>query len=95
MGVGRHEPLSRQVIEQTREFQSASDLFLKHGWFPFFDKFMGYNDEIALWFAREFNGKRVQIGNFSLLVSKRTIAQAMGLPREGAQWFKKESLTPA
>ena len=84
MGVDRHEPLSRQVIENTREFQSASDLFLKHGWFPFFDKFTGYNDEIALRFARDFNGKSVQIGDFSLLVSDRTIAQATGLPREGA-----------
>ena len=76
MGVDRYEPLSHQVIEQTQEFQSVSDLFLKHGWFPFFDKFTGYNDEIVLRFARAFNGKMVQIGDFSLLVCERTIAQA-------------------
>ena len=79
MGVDRHEPLSRQVIEQTREFQSARELFLKNGWFPFFDKFIGYNDEIALCFARAFNGKKAQIWDFSILVSERTIAQAIGL----------------
>ena len=95
MGVDRHEPLSWQVIEQTHEFQSASELFFKNWRFPFFNKFTGYNDEIALRFARAFNGKKAQIGDFSLLVSERTIAQATRLCREGARWFKKESLTHA
>ena len=75
MGVDRHEPLSRQVMEQTREFQFARELFLKNGWFPFFDKFTRYNDGIALRFARSFNGKKAQVGDGSLLVSERTIAQ--------------------
>lgn len=46
-------------------------------------------------FARAFNGKKAQIGDFSILVSERTIAQATGLCREGERWFKKESLTRA
>ena len=95
MGIDWHDPLSKQVMEHTLEFQSARELFLKNGWFPFFDKFTRYNDEIALRFARAFNGKKAQIGDFSILVSKRTIAQATGLRREGARWFKKESLTRA
>jgi primosomal protein N'' len=95
MGVDRHEPLSQQVMEQTREFQFARELFLKNGWFSFFDKFTGYNDEIALHFTRDYNGKKAQIGDFSILVSERTIAQATGLRREGSRWFKKESLTRA
>ena len=89
MGVDRHEPLSRQVMEKTREFQSTRELFLTNGWFPFFDKFTGYNDEVALRFARSFNGKKAQVGDVSLLVSERTISQAIGLRREGAHWFKK------
>lgn len=59
MAMDRHEPLSQQVMEKTLEFQSARELFLKNGWFPFFEKFTGYNDEIALRFARDFNGKKV------------------------------------
>ena len=89
MGVDRHKPLSRQVMEQTREFQSARELFLTNGWFTFFDKFTGYNDKVALCFARSFNGKKAQVGDVSFLVSKRTIAYATWLRREGTQWFKK------
>ena len=95
MGVDRHEPLSRQVMEKTWEFQSARELFLKNGWFPFFDKFTGHNDEVSLHFVRSFDGKKAQIGDISLLVSERTIAQETGLRREGAHWFKKESLARA
>ena len=80
-------------MEQTCEFHSTRELFLKNRWFPFFNKFTGYNDDISLRFARAFNGKKAQIGDFSILVSERTIAQARGLRREEARWFKKESLT--
>ena len=58
MGVDQHKSLSWQVMEQTRDFQFARELFFKNRWFPFFDKFTGYNDEIALCFARDFNGKK-------------------------------------
>ena len=67
MGIDRHEPFSRQVIENTYAFQVSKTMFLSHGWLPFFNKFMGYDDDIALRFARSYNGNYVKIGDKSLV----------------------------
>lgn len=76
MGVNRHKPISRKVIELTPEFKATQTLFLKHGWIQCFDKFNGYDDEIDLIFAQEIREKQVQIGDLLLEVSKKTIVAA-------------------
>jgi hypothetical protein len=48
MGIDRHEPSSRQVIENTYAFQVSKTMFLSHGWMLFFNKFMGFDNDIAL-----------------------------------------------
>ena len=59
----------------------------------FFDKFIGCDDDIALRFARAYNGNYAKIGDKSFLVSEKSISQATGLAREGDRWFKKGTLT--
>ena len=68
-------------------------MFIAHGWLPFLDKFMGYDDNIALRFVGSYNGNYVKIGDKCFLVSEQTISQATGLAREGDCWFKKGTLT--
>ena len=93
MGIDCHKPSSRQVIENTYAFQVSKTMFLSHAWMPFFDKFMGFDDDIALRFSRSYNGNYAKIGDKSFLVSEQSISQAIGLVIEGDRWFKKGTLT--
>ena len=95
MGVDRHKPISRQVIELTPDFKATQALFLKHGWIQFLDKFNGYDDEISSMFAQEFREKQVKIGDLILEVYEKTIVVATGLPMIGDHWFKKENVARA
>ena len=47
--------------------------------YKFFQKFRGYDDEIALYFAQGFDGKVTHIGNFIMVVYEQTISCAFGL----------------
>ena len=49
-------------------------------WIPFLHKFSGFNLEMARQFAETFDGKIVQIGNFTLHLSEDLIAQVTWLP---------------
>ena len=95
MGVDHHEPSSRQVLENTPAFQASKTLFSANGWFPFFNSFNGYDDDVSLHFAKTFDGNQAQIGDLTLLVFDQSISKATGLPMEGEKWFKKGKLTRA
>ena len=95
MGIDRHEPSSRQVLENTHSFQASKSLFAANGWFQFFNRFNGHDDDVSLQFAKTFDGSQAQVGNLTLLVSDQLISKATGLPMEGEKWFKKGKLTRA
>ena len=83
MGIDRHEPSSRQVLENISSFQASKALFATHGWFQFFNHFNGHDDDVSLQFANSFDGNQAQIGDLTLVVSDQTISRATGLPMEG------------
>jgi hypothetical protein len=58
------------------------------GWVKFIQSFKGFNLEISQAFAKTFDGARDKIGDLQLQVSEESIAEAMGLSREGDHWFK-------
>jgi hypothetical protein len=43
---------------------------------------------VAQAFAQTFDGTRAKIGDLQLEVTEGSIAEATGLPQEGARWFK-------
>lgn len=92
MGIDRHEPSTRQVLENISSFQGSRELFVVHGWFQFFNRFSGYDDEVSLQFSKTFDGDRSQVGAIVLTVSEQSISHATGLPMEGERWFKKGKL---
>ena len=95
MGIDRHKPCSRQVLKNTSSFQASKTLFAAHGWFHFFNRFNGHDDDVSLKFAKTFDGSQAQVGDLTLVIYDQTISRAPGLPMEGEKWFKKGKLTRA
>ena len=62
------------------------------GWYSFFERIRGYNIEVSLGFTRNFIGTQVNFASMSFEVSEASIAEAIGFPTEGDQWFKEEVL---
>ena len=58
------------------------------GWMPFLQKFQGYNDQVALAFAKSFDGEIAQVGNLSFKITEESISKATGLPADGEKFFK-------
>ena len=55
---------------------------------PFLEKFDGYDMEIALQFAKTFDGHRTIIKGLELVITESLISRAVGLPRTGERWCK-------
>ena len=92
MGIDHYEPSTRQVLENISSFQASRELFAAYGWFQFFNRFSGYDDEVSLQFSKTFDGDRAQVRDIVLVVSEQSISHATGLPMEGKRWFKKGKL---
>ena len=95
MGIDRHEPSSQHVLENTHPFQASKSLFVANGWFQFFNRFNGHDDDVSPQFAKTFDGSQAQIGDLILMVFDQSISRVAGLPMEGEKWFKKGKLTRA
>jgi hypothetical protein len=65
-------------------------MFKEARWYELFARFQGFDDRIMLHFAQGFNGRVAQEGNLVTRVSKETVVNATGLPREGERWFKNQ-----
>ena len=70
MGIDRHEPSARQVLENIPSFQTSRELFNVHGWLQCFNRFSGYDDDASLQFSKTFDGDRAQVGDIVLTVSE-------------------------
>ena len=79
------------MLENFPEFNACQEKF-EGTQYQFFQKFQGYEDEITLCFTQGFYGKVIQIGNFLMTVSEKTIARATGLPCCGERWFKNRPI---
>ena len=74
MLVDHHEPSSIHAIKTTAEYNASKALFQEQGWDQVFGRFQGYNDEVAMTFARTFHKDTTTIGNLSIKVTEETIA---------------------
>lgn len=85
----RAEPEGPKYLEG---YPQEKDFLKKAKWLRFIQKFKGYNKEVTKAFAQSFDGQMVEIGDLKLTVTEATVANAIGLPQEGEQWFKNKSV---
>lgn len=95
MVTSRHEPGSFDELENLAEFQDTRQLFEAVGWIEFFKQYDGFDNEVALQFARSFNGHRVVIQGLELIITEEFMARAVCLPRTGERWFKGNPVAKA
>lgn len=55
-------------------------------------KFRGNDDDVAMEFSQGFYGNIFQIGGLAMVVTKCSLAQAMGLSHQGEQMFKNKKV---
>ena len=83
MMIDCHEPSSVHAIETTAEYNASKALFQEQGWDQVFGRFQGYNDEVAMAFAKTFHKDTTIVGNLNIKVTEETIARATSLPLSG------------
>jgi hypothetical protein len=60
------------------------------GWFELLTTFQGYEEQVSMEFALNFDGHKVEIRKMLMLVMEHTIAKACRLVVGGERWWKKE-----
>ena len=92
MPASRHEPRSLADIASSDEFMETKHYFEGIGWMPFLSKFDGYDLDVAIQFAKTFDGHQAVIKGMKLVITEELISQALELPNSGERWFKGTSL---
>jgi hypothetical protein len=85
--VVRIEP---EGVELLKDYPQIAQRFKDVGWFEFLATFQGYNEQVSMEFAPNFDGHEVEIGKMLMLVMEKTIAKAGRLVVGGERWWKKE-----
>jgi hypothetical protein len=74
--VVRLEPEGIDLLEAYRQMVQR---FRDVGWFEFLTTFQGYDEQVSMEFAKNFNGYEVEIGNLLMLVIEQAIAKSCRL----------------
>ena len=74
--VVRLEPEGAELLE---EYPQMAQRFKDTVWFKFLANFQGYDEQVSMEFAQNFNGFEVEIRNLMILVIEQTIAKACRL----------------
>jgi hypothetical protein len=85
--VARIEPEGAELLEA---YPQMAQRFRDAGWFEFLTTFQGYDEQVSMEFALNFDGHEVEIGKMLMLVTEQTIAKACRLVVGGERWWKKE-----
>jgi hypothetical protein len=85
--VVRIEPEGAELLEA---YPQMAQRFRDAGWFEFLTTFQGYDEQVSMEFALNFDGHEVEIGKMLMLVTEQTIAKACRLVVGGERWWKKE-----
>jgi hypothetical protein len=85
--VARIEPEGVELLEA---YPQMAQRFRDAGWFEFLTTFQGYDEQVSMEFALNFDGHEVEIGKMLMLVTEQTIAKACRLVVGGERWWKKE-----
>jgi hypothetical protein len=63
-----------EKFDPTTVQKDCLEIFEKHQWISFFEKFDGYCEKVILDFAFSFDGERATVGNLTIRLSKDIIA---------------------
>jgi hypothetical protein len=85
--VVRLEPEGAELLEA---YPQMAQRFKDAGWFEFLTTFQGYDEQVSMVFAQNFDGFEVEIGKLLMLVTEQSIAKACRLVVGGERWWKKE-----
>jgi len=85
----RREPNSPVEFMMTSE---CMETFEKAGWLGYLQCLRGYHSEVALAFARSFDGHEATIGTVTLFVSEVSIAELGKLQLGGKRFTKKDKI---
>jgi hypothetical protein len=71
--VSRIELEGAELLEV---YPQMAQRFKDAGWFEFLTTFQGYDEQVSMEFALNFDGHEVEIGKMLMLVTKKTIEKA-------------------
>lgn len=83
--ANRAEPKAPDLLEIYPDIQQQ---FQQVGWREFFHRRTNYHDVVALSFAQNFDGNRVEVSGISFSVTEQLISEATTLPIDGEQFFR-------
>lgn len=85
----RLEPDRIELFEALPEIKEK---FVQAHWYQFCSAFQGIHTEVAMTFAKNFDGYQTQVGNLIIHISEHSISTAFNLPIDGERWFKKKEI---
>ena len=88
--TNRAEPLDMSWVQA---FPDCARLFLEAWWLSFFEKIDGYQTQVSYKFAQCLDKHIVTFDTLKIELTRELIAEATGIPDEGAYWFKKVPFT--
>ena len=77
------EPEGYEILEA---YPQMAQRLRDAGWFEFLTTFQGYDKQVSMEFALNFDGHEMEIGKMLMLVTKWTIANACRLVVGGERW---------
>ena len=83
------EPKGAELLEA---YPQMAQRFRDARWFEFLTTFEGYDEQVSMEFALNFDGHEVQIGKMLMPVIEKTIAKACRLVVGGERWWKKKNV---
>jgi hypothetical protein len=87
--VVRLEPEGTEILEA---YLQMAHRFKDVGWFEFLTTFQGYDEQVSMVFAQNFDGFEVETKKLLMLVTEQSIAKACRLVVGGERWCKKEHI---
>jgi hypothetical protein len=85
--IVRLEPEGTKLLEA---YPQMAQRFKDTCWFDFFTTFQGYDEQVSMVFAQNFDGFEVVIGKLLMLAIEHSISKACKFSIGGERWWKKE-----
>ena len=76
-----------------KSFPECAKLFLRAGWFKYFEKNDVYHSEVSYGFAQGVEKDTVLFNTLKIELNRELIAEAIYIANEGEFWFKKVPFT--
>ena len=76
-------------------YPEASHIFKDAGWFEFFQRLKGSDDDVAMEFAKNLERNQMEVRGLKLEVTEEVISRVTGLPVEGTMRFNRKVNDPS